>query len=399
MGGARAQALEEKTAWLWMAAALGPGAPNSGMALSMFPDARALAQACWKEDLSMVFTPAQLAALRAARPEDYTARLDDCARHGVNVLTWADEDYPDLLRAVSAPPPVLYYRGDAGIPNRCFTFAIVGTRRPSAYGVEATASIAGELARAGVALVSGLATGLDSESHKAAVQAGAPTVACIAFGHDLCYPAANRTLKGVIERQGLVLSEYPPGTLPQRGYFLQRNRLIAGLSRGLCVAEARRRSGTMNTVAAALAAGRDVFSVPGSIFFAAVRGHEPASARGRGARCIGRGYPFVVWSGLAGAAGKSKAGRRAAEPGRTEDAGRAERRGAAAAGRAVRKDGPAAAQGDGGFDGAGACGLFPAACGPAVPAEIENDGPVLFEGHAPRGGRIDLDCFFSLIIA
>ena len=170
MGGARAQALEEKTAWLWMAAALGPGAPNSGMALSMFPDARALAQACWKEDLSMVFTPAQLAALRAARPEDYTARLDDCARHGVNVLTWADEDYPDLLRAVSAPPPVLYYRGDAGIPNRCFTFAIVGTRRPSAYGVEATASIAGELARAGVALVSGLATGLDSESHKAAVR-------------------------------------------------------------------------------------------------------------------------------------------------------------------------------------------------------------------------------------
>ena len=144
MGGARAQALEEKAAWLWMAAALGPGAPNSGMALSMFPDARALAQACWKEDLSMVFTPAQLAALRAARPEDYTARLDDCARHGVNVLTWADEDYPDLLRAVSAPPPVLYYRGDAGIPNRCFTFAIVGTRRPSAYGVEATASIAGD---------------------------------------------------------------------------------------------------------------------------------------------------------------------------------------------------------------------------------------------------------------
>lgn len=149
MGGARAQVLEEKTAWLWMAAALGPGAPNSGMALSMFPDARALAQACWKEDLSMVFTPAQLAALRAARPEDYTARLDDCARHGVNVLTWADEDYPDLLRAVSAPPPVLYYRGDAGIPNRCFTFAIVGTRRPSAYGVEATASICGRIGPGG----------------------------------------------------------------------------------------------------------------------------------------------------------------------------------------------------------------------------------------------------------
>ena len=276
MGGARAQALEEKTAWLWMAAALGPGAPNSGMALSMFPDAR---------------------ALRAARPEDYTARLDDCARHGVNVLTWADEDYPDLLRAVSAPPPVLYYRGDAGIPNRCFTFAIVGTRRPSAYGVEATASIAGELARAGVALVSGLATGLDSESHKAAVQAGAPTVACIAFGHDLCYPAANRTLKGVIERQGLVLSEYPPGTPPQRGYFLQRNRLIAGLSRGLCVAEARRRSGTMNTVAAALAAGRDVFSVPGSIFSPLCEGTNQLLREG--AVPAVSGADILLWYGLA----------------------------------------------------------------------------------------------------
>lgn len=297
MGGARAQALEEKTAWLWMAAALGPGAPNSGMALSMFPDARALAQACWKEDLSMVFTPAQLAALRAARPEDYTARLDDCARHGVNVLTWAGEDYPDLLRAVSAPPPVLYYRGDAGIPNRCFTFAIVGTRRPSAYGVEATASIAGELARAGVALVSGLATGLDSESHKAAVQAGAPTVACIAFGHDQCYPAANRTLKGVIERQGLVLSEYPPGTPPQRGYFLQRNRLIAGLSRGLCVAEARRRSGTMNTVAAALAAGRDVFSVPGSIFSPLCEGTNQLLREG--AVPAVSGADILLWYGLA----------------------------------------------------------------------------------------------------
>ncbi len=123
MGGARAQVLEEKTAWLWMAAALGPGAPNSGMALSMFPDARALAQACWKEDLSMVFTPAQLAALRAARPEDYTAHLDDCARHGVNVLTWADGRLSEsaarsvctAARAVlpgrrGHPQPLLYIR-------------------------------------------------------------------------------------------------------------------------------------------------------------------------------------------------------------------------------------------------------------------------------------------------
>ena len=87
MDGTRAQALEEKAAWLWMAAALGPAAQNSGMALSMFPDARALADACWKEDLSMIFAPAQLDVLRATRPEDYIARLDDCARQSVGVLT------------------------------------------------------------------------------------------------------------------------------------------------------------------------------------------------------------------------------------------------------------------------------------------------------------------------
>lgn len=256
----------ERAAWLWLAAALGPAAPNSGEVLSMFPQVLELPRACREEDLSLILTPAQLDALRETRPEDYIARLDDCARQRVGVLTWADENYPALLRAVSAPPPVLYYRGDATLANRSFLFAIVGTRRPSAYGIEATAAIAGELARAGVVLVSGLATGLDSESHKAAVQAGAPTVACIAFGHDRCYPASNRALKDVIERQGLVLSEYPPGVPPLKQHFLQRNRLIAGLSRGLCVAEARKRSGTMNTVGAALSAGRDVFSVPGSIF-------------------------------------------------------------------------------------------------------------------------------------
>lgn len=291
------EARMNRAAWLWLAAALGPAAENSGMVLRMFPKARELPRALQSEDLSMLFTPGQLKVLRATRPEDYIARLDDCKRCHVDVLTWEDENYPALLRAISAPPPVLYYRGDATIPNRSFLFAIVGTRRPSAYGVEATAAIAGSLARSGVVLVSGLATGLDSESHKAAVQAGTPTVACIAFGHDQCYPAANRKLKELIERQGLVLSEYPPGTPPLKHHFLQRNRLIAGLSRGLCVAEARRRSGTMNTVAAALESGRDVFSVPGSIFSPLCEGTNQLLRDGA-APALG-GADILHWYGLA----------------------------------------------------------------------------------------------------
>ncbi|HIW54067.1 MAG TPA: DNA-processing protein DprA [Candidatus Ruthenibacterium merdigallinarum] len=251
--------------WLWLAAALGPAAPNAGDILRMYPDPQRLVAERRTVDLSLILTKRQLGALLATEPEDFSARLADCRRQGVQVTCFDEDDYPPLLREIPSPPPVLYWRGDIAAA-RGFAFAIVGARKPSSYGVEATALIAKTLAEAGVTLVSGLASGLDGEAHKAALAANAPTVACIAFGHDKCYPASHRALKADIERRGLVLGEYPPGTPPSPGAFLQRNRLIAGLSRGVCVAEARRRSGTMNTVSQALAYGRDVFAVPGSIF-------------------------------------------------------------------------------------------------------------------------------------
>ncbi|MEG0768857.1 MAG: DNA-processing protein DprA [Ruthenibacterium sp.] len=252
--------------WLWLANALGPASAQAAEVLLQYPDPEVLVHERFSVDLQNIFTQGQLTALRDKEPEDFVARRARCEALGVHIVPYDSVDYPVLLRHTDAPPPVLFYRGDITIANRCLTFAMVGTRRPSAYGVEATRALAQELAKAGVVLVSGLAAGLDSESHKAAVQNGTPTIACIAFGHDTCYPAENRQLKELIEQQGLVIGEYPPGTRQQKPFFLQRNRLIAGLSYGLCVAEARERSGTMNTVDAALRYGRDVFSVPGSIF-------------------------------------------------------------------------------------------------------------------------------------
>ena len=146
-------------------------------------------------------------------------------------------------------------------------------------------------------IVSGLAAGLDSEGHRAAIAASAPTIACIAFGHDDCYPGENRQLKALIEKQGLVVGEYPPGTRRQKEYFLQRNRIIAGLSYGLCVAEARARSGTMNTVSAALRYGRDVFSVPGSIFSPLCEGTNQLLREG--AVPAVTGADILLWYGLA----------------------------------------------------------------------------------------------------
>ncbi len=252
--------------WLWLANALGYASAQSYDVLREYDDIDRLLSERFTQDLSQFFTPAQIDALKLKEPEDFVSRINLCKEHDVNIVTFEDEEYPELLRNIDSPPPVLYYRGDIKLVNGYFTLAIVGTRRPSAYGTEATRTIANGLAKEGAVLVSGLAEGLDSECHKASLQNSAATIACIAFGHDYCYPAVNKKLKELIENYGLVIGEYPPGTQMQKPFFLQRNRLIAGLSHGLCVAEARVRSGTLNTVSSALKYGRDVFSVPGSIF-------------------------------------------------------------------------------------------------------------------------------------
>ncbi len=256
-----------REAWLWLAAALGPAASNAGEVLRALEemDDAPLRGGPFPRALLNLLTPRQRQALARTKPADLAPLLARCRELDIRVTCWDEEEYPALLRQIPSPPPVLYWRGDIALAEG-FTIAIIGTRRPSAYGVEATAKIAGDLTQAGAVLVSGMADGLDSEGHKAALRAGTPTIACIAFGHDHCYPAANRQLKELIERHGLVIGEYPPGTEPQPHFFLQRNRLIAGLSKGVCVAEARRRSGTMSTAHLALDWNREVFSVPGNIF-------------------------------------------------------------------------------------------------------------------------------------
>ncbi len=252
--------------WMWLANALGYASAQAETVLREFPNIQNLVADRFNMDLSQIFTPAQISELLHKEPEDFTSRLNLCKELCINIVTYDDETYPPLLKNIDSPPLVLYYRGDINLLNECLTIAVIGTRRPSAYGIEATRAITQGLAKEGAVLISGLAEGLDSECHKASLQNSAPTVACIAFGHDLCYPACNKKLKELIEKYGLVIGEYPPTTQIQKPFFLQRNRLIAGLSYGLCVAEARERSGTLNTVSSALKYGRDVFSVPGSIF-------------------------------------------------------------------------------------------------------------------------------------
>lgn len=183
---------------------------------------------------------------------------------GIQMVTLLDEEYPALLRETPQPPWVLYYRGTLSLASSP-SIAMVGTRIPTAYGRKVGEMLAEQLCEAGLTVVSGLARGIDSICHEAALRISGNTIAVVATGLDKVYPPENRELENTISRSGLVISEYPIGTKSHPGLFPQRNRIIAGLTLGTIVVEADIRSGSLITADAALEAGRDVFAVPGPI--------------------------------------------------------------------------------------------------------------------------------------
>lgn len=183
-------------------------------------------------------------------------------------LTPADSAYPELLYEIPDPPPVLYYRGQVDLLTDCQTvpgIGIVGTRSPTEYGKRWTRRLTKTLTRAGFVIISGLAAGIDREAHQSCLEAKGQTIAVLGTGVDVVYPYRNRDLHRAITQTGLLLSEYPPGTQPERMYFPRRNRIIAGLSRAVLVTEAPRKSGALITAQLANDYGRDVFALPGSL--------------------------------------------------------------------------------------------------------------------------------------
>lgn len=183
---------------------------------------------------------------------------------GCRVLTPADADYPDQLREIHDPPPVLYMFGSFS-PRDEVALAIVGARQASHYGRQAARWISSDLAAAGVTIVSGLARGIDTEAHRAAIDAGGRTLAVLGSGLDRPYPRENRSLCEKIAGDGAVLSPFPLGAEPLAMNFPARNRIISGLSFGTLVVEATERSGSLITANFALEQGREVFAVPGRI--------------------------------------------------------------------------------------------------------------------------------------
>jgi len=195
--------------------------------------------------------------------DDARAQIESCAESGISILILTDGDYPAYLKEIFAPPPVLYVKGCISV-LRGHGLAIVGTRTPTSYGKECTRALTAELCPNAV-IVSGLAKGIDTVAHERCLELGGKTVAVLGSGIGRIYPPENRRLAERICESGALVSEFPPGTVPEAYNFPRRNRVISGISCGVIVVEAGEKSGALITADYALQQNRTVFAVPGPI--------------------------------------------------------------------------------------------------------------------------------------
>lgn len=215
------------------------------------------------ESINAILDGADEAAFKTER-----AWLSEVGHH---LVTWADTDYPPLLREIPDPPVVLYVIGDRQSLSRP-QFAIVGSRNPTPMGRENAQAFAKTLAGAGLTITSGLALGIDGAAHRGALEAGGTTIAVAGTGLDRVYPARHRDLAHAVVQHGALVSEFPLGTPPKPENFPMRNRIISGLSLGTLVVEAALQSGSLITARLATEQGREVFAIPGSIHSPQARG-------------------------------------------------------------------------------------------------------------------------------
>lgn len=241
-----------------------------------------------------------------ADPAGVAADLAWLAAPGRHLVTLVSARYPRRLREIPDPPPVLFVAGDPAVLDRA-QIALVGSRRATPLGVETAEALAAGLAERGLCITSGLALGVDAAGHRGAIAAGGHTVAVAGHGLDRVYPRRHRTLAREVAASGALVSEFPPGTPPLPAHFPRRNRIISGLSLGVVVVEAARRSGSLITARLAGEQGRDVFAVPGPIQSPLTRGCHALIRQGaKLVETVGdilEELPPGSWSGTPPAAG------------------------------------------------------------------------------------------------
>lgn len=237
--------------------------------LAAFGSPQAILEASFSQLRSLGIATETCEALAEPDWQHIYSNLNWLAEHDARLITLADSDYPQSLKNIADPPPVLFVMGDARLLRKP-QIAMVGSRNPTPTGAESAYQFAASLAHAGLCVTSGMALGIDAQSHRGAISTGAPTIAVVGTGIDRTYPASHKSLARTIAGQGAIISEFPLGLPPLAKNFPQRNRIISGLSLGVLVVEAALKSGSLITARQALDQNRDVFAIPGSI-------HSPQS--------------------------------------------------------------------------------------------------------------------------
>jgi DNA processing protein len=263
---------DKKRYWIGFNRVYGIGPARLRTLLDFFGDVEAAWQAPAEDLRAAGLGPKTIKALLETREHmDLDAEAAKVESLGFEVVTWEDDHYPQRLREIPAPPPVLYVWGEIKPKDR-WAVAVVGTRRATAYGKSVTREVACTLAASGVTVVSGLARGIDALAHHATLEVGGRTIAVLGSGLDRIYPPEHRRLAESIADAGAVISDYPLGTRPEPQNFPPRNRIISGLALIVVIAEAGEGSGALITADFAAEQGREVFAVPGEITKRASRG-------------------------------------------------------------------------------------------------------------------------------
>lgn len=254
--------------WLWILLVMLPHNSRTAELLKRYGSALEAARAMRDGRCDLLSEQEKKRAERT-RNRDVKAIISECEQHGIRMLTLDDEEYPPLLRRIPDPPIVLFVKGTLAALREVPSVAAVGPRSPSEYGRKVTTALCGELARNGVAIISGLAVGIDAAAHRAAIDCGGMTTGVLGCGILVNYPAENEELKNsIIENGGAIISELLPHTTVSSSYFRYRNRIISGMAMGTLVTEAASRSGALLTAARTFEQGRPLFVIPPHDIFA-----------------------------------------------------------------------------------------------------------------------------------
>lgn len=249
--------------WIWLQNVLGVGEKTFDI-LKTFSDP----QIIYETDISLLresglFKKAQLERLESVPLSVADKPLEDCRRYDISVITPDSDFYPPLLREIADFPLVLYVRGDKSVLKDKMHIGVIGTRKPSQYGHDVAYTMSKVLSENGVVVVSGGAQGIDSVAHNAAMESGGKTLLIMGCGFGYAYLMENEEMRKRVAQNGALVSEFPPFTAPTRFSFIQRNRITAGICRGVLVIEAGEKSGTLSTARRSFSYNRDVFVITG----------------------------------------------------------------------------------------------------------------------------------------